>query len=281
MKKTAVIIASAGRPEVLKATVMGILRQTKAPELFVISTIYEHDWSKDDRLDARIIHIFGRKGIPKQLNAALDLVPRDIEIVFFLDDDVELANDYCERACRWFDERPGLLAFDGQVLKDGSVSRHDALRLLSESPGRTHEFIEQDRIYGCNICCRSSILDKEKFDESLPGYAWLFEFDWIRRVRRHGETGRVQDCKLVHLMAQLGRPPGYSLGYMQVFHPIYLWRKGTIRNDEILLDFVWRNILRNVLGVIMRERVIDRTGRLQGNLSALLHIIKGVKVPTL
>lgn len=277
-----VAIVSSGRPEILRQTVASILAQSVAPAEIVLSTINQADWPAAAGDDPRIRHIWGKKGIPVQLNAAVDAFAGSDEFVFIFDDDVVLAPDYCERALAWFREEPALLAFDGHVLRDGNVTHAEAVAVLeAERQNRPHRRIDRSQIYGCNICTRRSTLKLERFDEALEGYAWLFEFDWVRRVRRHGPTGRVFDCHIVHLMAQSGRMPGFKLGYMQIFHPVYLSRKGLIPFGELHRKFIWKHILINGVKSLTGDAKVDRLGRFKGNMRAILNICKGQKTPKL
>jgi glycosyltransferase involved in cell wall biosynthesis len=278
---TSVVIASSGRPKILHQTVTSILAQTLPPSEIILSTIHQDDWEAGIR-DSRIRHISGRRGIPAQLNSALDDLNPKSEIVFIFDDDVELAPDYCERAQRWFVEDPSLLAFDGNHLQDGNIDHEQSVVLLaSRKDDRPHEFIDHASIYGCNICARKGIFKLERFDENLRGYAWLFDYDWIRRVAQHGRTGHVADCHFVHLMTPSGRTSGLNHGYMQIFHPYYIWRKGLMGNRELLQKYIIRYFSINLIKSVIGDANIDRPGRLRGNLRALHDILVGTRLPHL
>ena len=80
-------------------------------------------------------------------------------------------------------------------------------------------------------------------------------------------------------MAQSGRVSGFKIGYMQVFHPYYLWRKGIISFFTLNHKFVWRYLIINMVKVITGDPVVDRPGRLKGNFRAAMAILGGEKLP--
>jgi len=278
---TSAIIASAGRPDVLRQTLQNLLKQTFIPSEIIISTIQESDWAPRPGDDTRIRHLFGKRGITIQLNAALQILNPESDVVFVFDDDVLLAPDYCERAVAWLQRREDVLALGGNVLRDGNISTPDAEELLKSRRNDRQELsFDSNGLYGCNMCARRAVFALENFDEKLQGYAWLFEIDWSRRVKRHGTVINVTDCHCVHLMSKSGRMPGLKIGYMQIFHPYYLWRKGVIPTSELLKHHLWRPILAN-LTKLCTDREVDRLGRLHGNMRGCFDIIRGRVDPKL
>lgn len=266
----AVIIASSARPKILEQTLDSLATQSAAPNSVILTTVREDDWVSSKTWPFPVIHISGAQGIPKQLNAAIALIAKSMPYVFIFDDDVELASNYCENALRWFERMPGLIAFSGHVLRDGGVLRDEARGMLFERVATIpSKFDAATDIYGCNMCIRCSVLHAEAFDEQLPGYAWLFELEWARRVKPHGEIGYVSDCLLVHLAEKAGRAPGYALGKMQVQHPIYLYRKGRISLRELIFKYLARLIVANIAKMPIDSDTVDRLGRLRGNMDAL------------
>jgi len=265
-----VVIVSSGRAQILRDTVEDVLAQTVAPREIILSTIKQDDWVGQNGDDTRIRHIYGRRGIPMQLNAALDTLSADVEYFIVFDDDVALPTDYCERALCWLIENADMIALDGTFIRDGGINRLEADTLLHQDRiSRPHSFKERNGLYGCNMCARKIAFERERFDEKLEGYAWLFDLDWALRLTRHGRVGRASDCRMVHLMAESGRAPGYKLGYMQVMNPYYLYRKGVLPVRELSFRFIWKHLAINLFKTLSGDKKIDRWGRLRGNLFGL------------
>jgi hypothetical protein len=83
----------------------------------------------------------------------------------------------------------------------------------------------------------------------------------------------------VHLGVRSGRQPGRRLGYSQVANPVYLIRKGTMSKGRAVAQ-IGRNILANTRGLLFNDRLIDRWGRLNGNLLALSDLLVGRASPS-
>lgn len=117
------------------------------------------------------------------------------------------------------------------------------------------------------------------FDEQLPLYGWLEDVDFSRSIARYGRSVRVEGARGVHLGVRSGRQPGRRLGYSQVANPVYLIRKGTMSKGRAIAQ-IGRNILANTRGLLFNDRLIDRWGRLNGNLLALSDLLIGRASPS-
>ena len=71
---------------------------------------------------------------------------------------------------------------------------------------------------------------------------------------------------------------GVKLGYSQVANPIYLSRKGTM-SPGYSARMLSKNMLANAVGSLRPEPMIDRAGRLRGNLIALGDVLRGRVTP--
>lgn len=69
-----------------------------------------------------------------QRNRAVARVLPEIELISFLDDDVELVSDFLELTQRLFSDRPEVVALGENVLKE-YVSRADARDVVRAAPG--------------------------------------------------------------------------------------------------------------------------------------------------
>ena len=78
----------------------------------------------------------------------------------------------------------------------------------------------------------------------------------------------------VHLGVSGGRTSGKRLGYSQIANIVYLKRKGTMRagfGNRLMT----KNVLANTLRSVKPEPLIDRRGRLLGNVLAVVDCLRG------
>ena len=126
--KHAIMIASTNRPTVLRETLLSLWSQTVRPGQVVVSVAKPEDVPDDVSRDPRVQVLIAPKGSASQRNYAIDSLQRHIDIVTFLDDDVELESVYLEMVSRFLEDHPEVVVVDGTVLKNGDVERPEAIR---------------------------------------------------------------------------------------------------------------------------------------------------------
>ncbi len=275
-----VVIATVGRPAILDATVRDVLAQTAPPAEVVVSCADASDVLPETRALPGVLVVTGERGLPRQRNRGADACS-EAGAVTFLDDDVALRPDALAEARAAFARHPDVVAFSGTVLADGITSagipRARAAAILAEDAARhpepPHAFVDES-LYGCNMHVRRSALAAVRFDERLPGYAWLEDRDFSARVGALGRVGRTAASRLVHLGTPSGRQSGRRQGYAQVVNPLYLWRAGSLSAGEAVAT-AGRLSLRNLAGALRPEPHVDRRGRLGGNLRGLADALRG------
>src|SRR5262249_2597311 len=94
--KTAIVIASMGRPQTVHETVAALQRQTLPPVAILISACEAADFLEETAALPLVRVILGPRGLTKQRNSGLAELPSEAEFALFLDDDVELAANYLE-----------------------------------------------------------------------------------------------------------------------------------------------------------------------------------------
>lgn len=276
--RLAVIVASAGRPDDVAQLLGALDRQTRRPDLVVVAVPATADAPPIACAVATLVTV-GPRGLPAQRNAGLRAAaPCDLAV--FFDDDFLPADDYLAQVAEAMRQNPTLLAVDGCVVHDGAagpgLAWGAAERLLAASSRLETDlrFDQKDGLYGCNMCYRAAALGPAPFDEALPLYAWLEDYDLSSRMARMGRIGRVMAARGVHLGVKRGRTSGLRLGYSQVANPLYLYRKGTMPL-AVCARHLLRRPLGNLWGALQRDPHIDRAGRLRGNLLGLLDAVSG------
>lgn len=255
----AVIIASMGRPEVLRDTLASLSAQTAHPGLIILSVTSNDDLPQD--MDTtRVKVVLGGKGLPVQRNTGIDQLPHHIEVISFLDDDVELDPCYLEIVHRFLADNARYVLVDGLVVIDAHVSRAEARTALCERNLRTGRVTSSENAYGCNMTVRRTVADRVRFDERLKLHAWLEDADFSRRCLAYGLCAQVSDARLVHLRAPAARISGKRHGFAQMTNSYYLKNKGQMSMTGLLLDH-WAPALLSNDGVQYSQRADRLTGR--------------------
>jgi GT2 family glycosyltransferase len=282
----ATVICTLNRPEVLHHTVLSIKRQSlPAQQIIIASPAIEHVLPETQAIPG-VVFVQTPIGLATQRNRGLQNVAAGIDLIAFLDDDIELSRSYLEEMARLFEQHPEVIVASGRMLRDGGrgarVEREDARRMCeaydSERDARQRiSYMRVDSGYGCNMVVRNRALADCRFDERLPLYAWLEDRDFSHRCTK-GKLPPVElkNAVAVHLGWRTGRISGVRLGFSTVVNPLYLRRKaGTFSVRYIVVHYWLRCLVGNILGILTRDKEYDRWGLLKGNLLGYWHLVSG------
>ena len=287
-----VIIASSSRAKLLGETLTELSKQTVAPRFVVLSV---HETSDLPDLNDLVLpagcelhSVLGEKGSTVQRNRGVERLARLIDfrfvpgIVVFLDDDFVARGDWLASLISRISESPRIVGLTGILLADGApgagYNTHEAIQILHDGVSKLDasdwRMLEGPvtSLYGCNMAIRSEIMAELRFDEGLPLYAWLEDYDFSVRLGEYGDLYRSAKLVGVHLGTKAGRSSGVRIGYSQIVNPQHLRRKGTM-STRTALKYASKNFVANVIGSIIGDRHIDRPGRLRGNCRAILDIV--------
>jgi hypothetical protein len=282
--KTAVIVSSVNRPQVLHETMLAIGRQSASPIAIILSLCDTCSVLPETARLPGITIVQGQTGLTRQRNAGLSAVPSTAEYVLFLDDDTELAPNYVASMERLFDSRGDLAVASGIFAMDGlrigrPLTREEAIAAVIRQP-LENKTEPAEAISGCNIFVRRAIAESVRFDERLPLCGWLEDFDFSVRSKPHGRVVWNFETCVAHLGVQrAGRERGFMVGYAQVANSYYLCQKGVIPSFGTLLGTYWMPTLRvnfhGMLRCAVRRNspwnlVFDHPGRMAGSAQALL-----------
>lgn len=283
--EVAVVLASAGRPELLTEAIRSCESQTHCDFRGIISVPNQDSLPADRGLLSGWEVLFGEKGAAAQRNTALDHLHGSTKYVFFFDDDAVAREDYLHNAKLFLDSHPNVVGMTGRVLADGKLTIEiDMVRTAatiedSWNTPLTGMWSTTRELYGANFAFRVAAAPVLRFDARLPLYSWLEDHDFARRLSRVGPLAYVSDCQIVHRAASSGgRTSHFRLGYSQVTNPIYLWRKGSFPAwlaAQQLLRPVSRNLTRSLFG----PQKSWRRRRLAGNLLSVRDILRGQVEP--
>ncbi|HEV7306261.1 glycosyltransferase family 2 protein [Ensifer sp.] len=276
-------IATAGRREVLSQTLQHLMRQTRLPDAILVcpSAPDDIDEARLGALSVDVRVIKGNKGSSAQRNAVLDHATTADLIVFF-DDDFLPRHDFLAETERLFAREADIVVATGMVLADGihgpGISVADAQAILDgdAGPAADDQITPAFNAYGCNMVFRQSAIaaERTRFDERLPLYGWQEDVDFCRRLAKHGRIVKASRLRGVHLGNKRGRTSGLRFGYSQVANPLYLRNKGTV-GLKWALRLMGGNVAANILGSVRPQGLVDRRGRLKGNLIAFSDMLRG------
>ena len=285
--KAVVVIATVGRVSACEqalAAIDGRIHDASVEVRGIVSAPTEADLPRASGPAWRLIT--GSRGASAQRNAALDLIPADTDVVFFFDDDTIPRADYIARTCEFFASNPGVVATTGTLLADGAgekreVPLEEAVALLdlswettpADSPTTGVEHFE---LYGCNAAVRWAAARDLRFDERLPLYSWLEDFDLARQLLVRGEIRKLREAVAVHRGSDSGgRTAHLRFGYSQVANPLWLLEKGTFTKRLVARVMLRPMAMNVILAPIPGKRYSMRRRRLIGNCLAVWDVMKG------
>jgi GT2 family glycosyltransferase len=280
--KTTVVVCSANRPDVLFETIESLTQgQSLQPHEIIISVFNRaHVPEKISANPAVRVVLSNKQGLTAQRNAAIRVVRTPYTL--FLDDDVEIAPNFIESMENLLDEVQDVVIATGFVIVDGvrgdtGVDRKSA-RTAVLGYVRELEDGACEEGYGCNLFVRTSVFDRVLFDENLPLYGWLEDFDFSTNCLRYGRIIRNAGTCVAHLGAPSGRMSGLKFGYSQVVNPFYLWCKnGKPGLTHVVFAHWFVSVARNLRRTLVRAqgKRSDRTGRFKGNMIGFCHLLAG------
>lgn len=277
-----IVIATKGRPEVLRET-LGVLRQqTLQPLHTIVSCVSDADLGTSP-LSENVRALTGPAGLAAQRNTALRALSPEIDIVVFFDDDFIPHCRWIEEVERHFAANPDVSCITGNVLADGingpGIGLEQSLAALVDAP------VEASRVdrrpyspYGCNMAFRISAIAGLSFDERLVLYGWQEDRDFGALAARRGAAVQLRSAFGVHRGVKGGRVSGAKFGYSQIANVAYLYRKGTV-SAAVALWLMSKNFLANAGRSLWPEKYVDRIGRLRGNVLAIWDMARGCIEP--
>jgi GT2 family glycosyltransferase len=226
----------------------------------------------------------------RQRNLGIKEVGRDIDLVGFLDDDIELEKEAVEAMMRFWTEAPegiGGAAFNMINSPPLYASRLKSLRavemigLYSKNRGRVlpsgfHTIIDYlpetmfvQWLPTGAVVWRRKILEQFKFDEWFVGYSYLEDLDFSYRVGKWYHLAVVSDARYYHYPASEGRGDSYVFGKREVANRLYFVRK----HPELSLRKCYLSLVVRILISLSRgvgERKPEYFQRALGNILGLL-----------
>ena len=288
--RTAVIIATKGRPQEVSNLIATLALQTVLPDLIVVSAFDRNDIPQGSVVAKNVEVIFGPPGSSAQRNRALSLVHGKFDIVVFFDDDFIPSRYWIEHIQVLFSTEPDIVGVTGQLLVDGvTIGGLEWLRgqsIVNEGDSskkqmvaiNDYQTLDHHPTYGCNMAFRAKMIEHLTFDERLILYGWLEDRDFAFRAGIEGRLIWPDAIWGVHLGTKRARGSGLRFGYSQVVNPWYLMKKGTMTPYDVGRH-IFIGLAANTLGCCFPSSHVDRWGRLKGNIIGISDILFGRWAP--
>ncbi|WP_404479908.1 glycosyltransferase family 2 protein [Novosphingobium sp. BL-52-GroH] len=273
-----VAIATVGRAQLVRRTVEILAAQTRPADGVLVVSVTRDDVAGVEGATGAPRILFSERGLCRQRNRALEALEGVADIIVFFDDDFIPAPDYLAQVEALFEAHPDIVGITGELradgVREGGLTIEQALALLARPSLAPAPMRTRHELYGCNMAIRASAAAGMRFDENLPLYGWQEDIDFTSRLGRRGRQVSTGAVTGVHLGTTGGRTSGRRLGYSQVANVVYLKRKGTMRRD-FGNRLIWQNVAANALRSLRPEPLVDRRGRLLGNMLAILDCLRG------
>ena len=254
-----VLIATRNRPDDLRLALESLCAGQVLPDEVVIID------SSDDRSTEELVDTYGsgteavswvylhtEPGLPRQRNLGIQRARGDV--IHFLDDDVELDGRYLSALDSFLsDEEHDEVAGVGGMVTN-QEPRHpriwwrlcllDSVRqgvVLASGhnviTAEVGEPLRVDWLSGCSMSFRSEVFARERFDESLAGYALMEDADFSYRVSRTGALYVVPTARLLHHTSPVGRWSFEQRHRAGVYRRYWFVRKNM--RPANVIAFVW------------------------------------------
>lgn len=236
--KDALVICTRNRPSDMKRCLESLLLQEKMP--FSVLIVDSSDGKETEELAAEyagmissLEYVHTLPGLTLQRNIALGTLSDEIQVVHFIDDDVEMEPDYFLQIVKAFEEDARLVGAGG-LIKGGNRKKARLFARLggrdSVIPGRVlptgfnigaHETpfdVDVEWLPGCSMSFRRKSIAGLKFDEGRTGYAIGEDADFGLRALTRGTLRHVHSARLHHHQSPVNRHKRPLLVRMAVAH---------------------------------------------------------------
>lgn len=259
------VVATKDRPDDLRRMLDSLSTQTRLPDLVIVvdssaAPVSDVTDEFNGRIQVRYIH-HQQPSASGQRNVGIEAVPRDIELIAFLDDDATLEPDALERMLNYWVDAPadmGGTAFNminhpkRQMARVKRWPLVRALGIYTGEPGQvtmsgwqtTTGFVsrhtEVDWLSTGAAVWRAKILRETKFDEFFTAYSYLEDLDFSYTVRRNWRLAVVADARYHHYPSPVRHTQQYDFGRTEVRNRLYFVAKHQLSYPKCWLGLMLR-----------------------------------------
>lgn len=282
MLKSAAIICTRNRPRALSRTISSIQNHGPDPTglLMVVDasdsrTLDQNETRLSQVSALQTVHIpySGSPSLARQRNDGIDRLPNDVDLVFFLDDDVTVQSGYFERTVDLFNQNPDLQGVGGVDVAHTPLPPFSIRRLLhyfflldhprpgrvlpsgcASPPHRTNAAhpVPVQWLSGFTMTLRRSVLEKERFDDALDGYSHYEDRDLTVRIRKHGPLLTHPSARLAHRRSPKSRHDAKDFQYSLVTHLYWFLEKNV--EHPLKKPAFWWSTLGRLLAILFSSK---------------------------
>jgi glycosyltransferase involved in cell wall biosynthesis len=290
-QKLAFVVATKDRREDLRRMLKSLSEQSFHPDQVIIvdasSESVELITEEFCALNIKYIR-HPRPSASKQRNVGITAVAPDMDLVGFLDDDIEFEPGAIEAMLAFWQQASvdvGGCAFNlknfeptaGAKLKQSSLA--EWLGLYSRVKGAVmpsgwqtltgtvSETTFVQWLPSCASVWRSAIFERFKFDEHFDGYSYLEDLDFSFSVGKHYRLAVLAEAGFYHYISPSGRISQYEFGKIEVANRLYIVKKHRLSVPHCYLGLLARFLI--TLVSIIRQPRIPKLQRAAGNFAGL------------
>jgi len=293
--RLALVIPTRNRPEILIKLLTSIQKQTVQPDQIII--VDGSDIPIKNQIRSFVIgttsyiHCYP-PSLTKQKNDGLAHLNRDITLIGYLDDDIELEPDALQHLFKFWEKNSSDLGGTGfniiNVPKKKPIITfiRKIFSIDGDIPGKVlHSgfctaLSPADSDFDCEWLCggatvwRREVFNSFYFDEWFAGWAYHEDADFSYRVAKHYRLAIIHAAKVTHNPPPFSQSKQKQLGMMAVINRYYFVTK----NKELSIPrFYWASCGEIMINIMRSIRNMDREGvqTAMGNIAGIYHILTG------
>ena len=288
MRSISVIVPTLNRPDDLREFIVSLLQQSVQPNELVI--VEANSRSKSEAIaqelmadsEIKLLFLLERPGSSRQRNTGIEHAQGDV--LFFFDDDVILEPTYIEQslACFQLDHSPpvgGVLGTFTPVSGPGPLKRlYHELFGMNHADGDRPPYSFKSGGFRTLLAPRTTTsvpvmsggrtaylrecLERERFEQYLPGLVIGEDIELAHRVARHWTLVHTPDARLFHKRSEVQRDPKADRIARIVFARYFFFKKHMPRDVSHLAAFAWANLGRIIwlCGSVIADRDMSNIG---------------------
>ncbi|MGC2064310.1 MAG: glycosyltransferase [Thermodesulfovibrionales bacterium] len=294
--RIAFVVATKDRPDDLRRMLKSLSEQSYLPEQVVIvdSSVESADGLTREFAALNILYIkHNRASASMQRNVGIHAVDPKIDLIGFLDDDIELDPGAMECMIKFWNNAPENIGGCAFNLKNYEPSGENWLKQLIVTRwlglysrekgvvlpsgwqtmiGTITEDIFVQWLSSTASVWRSSLFKEFLFDEFFDGYSYLEDLDFSYGVGKKYRLVVVADAKYNHYPLRSGRVNAYLFGKIEVVNRLYFVNKyEELSLTRCFLGLFVRMLLNICHGAVRQEMTYFK--RALGNCFGLLKYV--------
>jgi glycosyltransferase involved in cell wall biosynthesis len=294
-EKIALIIPTIGRTDDLRKMLQSLAAQTCLPDQVVIideageATPLAREFTTLNIMAAT----FPRGSASAKRNRAIQCVPREIELLGFMDDDIVLEPEALATIREfWGSSAPGLGGVSCNLANHPPVfaSRWKSTRLASrlalyDARGGVVMRSGFQTLLGCveqnqevqwlpstAVVYHRQVLAEHRFDEWYEGYSYLEDLDFSYSIGRKYKLMVLAAARFRHYPSPIGRTDPYLFGKKEVLNRLHFVRKrAELSTAACARALAVRAVMSVMLGITKLDGSFFR--RVGGNIAAVFSIL--------